>query len=67
MAWKVSSLARVVNGWLMNADTMGVYANYHLQRAIVTRSVLARTCRRMRSIRLTSETDTGKPLDSANR
>jgi hypothetical protein len=24
MTWKVSSLARVVNGWSMNTDTMGV-------------------------------------------
>ena len=36
MAWKVNSLARVVNGWSINTDTMGVYANYYLNRAIVT-------------------------------
>jgi hypothetical protein len=28
MAWKVNSMARVMNGWSMNTDTMGVYGNY---------------------------------------
>ena len=36
MKWKLPTVARVVNGWSMNTDTMGVYGDYYLKRAMVT-------------------------------
>src|SRR5262249_8917315 len=32
---KAPTIARVSNGWQMNTDTMGVYGNYYLKRAII--------------------------------
>lgn len=40
MKEKVPTLVRVVNGWSMNTDTMGVYGNYYLKRAIIAQAGL---------------------------
>ena len=63
MAWKVRSLARVVNGWSMNTDTMGVYGNYYLKRAIITQLGLGANLPEDATDPLNLADETGKPLD----
>jgi hypothetical protein len=63
MAWKVASLARVANGWSMNTDTMGVYGNYYLKRAIVTQFGLGANLPEDAIYPLNLADETGKPLD----
>src|SRR5450631_864886 len=67
MTWKMASLARVVNGWSMNTDTMGVYGNYYLKRAIVSQFGLGANLPEDAIYPLNLFDDSGKPLDGASK
>ena len=67
MAWKVKTLARVVNGWSMNTDTMGVYGNYYLKRAMVTQIGLGANLPQDAVYPLNLFDKSGQPLDGANK
>jgi hypothetical protein len=67
MKWKVPTLARVVNYWSMNTDTMGVYGNYYLKRAIVAQLGLGANVPEDAIYPLNLGDETGKPLDGANK
>ena len=67
MKWKVASLARVTNGWSMNTDTMGVYGNYYLKRAIVTQLGLGANLPEDAIYPMNLADETGRPLDGANK
>ena len=66
MAWKLRSIARVENGWSMNTDTVGVYGNYYLKRAMVTQVGLGANLPEDAIYPLNLADETGKPLDGAN-
>ena len=67
MAWKMPTMARVVNGWSMNTDTMGVYGNYYLKRAIVAQAGLGANLPEDAIYPINLGDETGKPLDGANK
>jgi hypothetical protein len=67
MAWKLPTLARVVNGWSLNTDTMGVYGNYYLKRAIITQWGLGANLPDDAIYPTNLGDETGKPLDGANK
>jgi hypothetical protein len=67
MKWKVASLARVTNGWSMNTDTMGVYGNYYLKRAIVTQLGLGANLPEDAIYPMNLADEAGRPLDGANK
>jgi len=67
MAWKLPTLARVVNGWSMNTDTMGVYGNYYLKRAIVAQTGLGANLPEDAVYPINLADESGKPLEGANK
>ena len=67
MRWKVASLARVANGWSMNTDTMGVYGNYYLKRAVVAQLGLGANLPEDAIYPMNLADESGKPLDGANK
>lgn len=66
MKWKVPTIARVANYWSMNTDTMGVYGNYYLKRAIVAQLGLGANLPEDAIYPLNLGDETGKPLNGAN-
>jgi hypothetical protein len=67
MEWKVATLARVANYWSMNTDTMGVYGNYYLKRAIVAQVGLGANVPEDAIYPLNLGDETGKPLEGASK
>ena len=67
MAWKLPTMARVANGWSMNTDTMGVYGNYYLKRAIVTQQGLGANVPEDAIYPLNLADETGQPLDGTHK
>lgn len=66
MAWKVKSLAPIVNGWSMNTDTMGVYGNYYLKRAMVAQLGLGANLPEDAIYPLNLFDEHGQPLEGKN-
>ena len=67
MEWKVPTLARVANHWSMNTDTMGVYGNYYLKRAIVAQLGLGANLPEDAIYPLSLGDESGRPLEGTDR
>jgi hypothetical protein len=66
MLRKTATIARVVNGWSMNTDTMGVYGDYYLKRAIIAQQGLGANVPEDAIYPLNLCDESGKPLEGAN-
>jgi hypothetical protein len=67
MASTIPTIARVANGWSMNTNTMGVYGNWYLKRAIVAQVGLGANLPEDAIYPLNLADETGKPLDGVNK
>jgi len=67
MEWKIPTLARVANQWSMNTDTMGVYGNYYLKRAIIAQAGLGANLPEDAIYPLSLGDEAGRPLDGASK
>jgi hypothetical protein len=67
MASTLPTIARVTNGWSMNTNTMGVYGNWYLKRAIVAQQGLGANLPEDAIYPFNLGDNTGKPLDGANK
>jgi hypothetical protein len=67
MKWKLPTLARVANGWAMNTETMGVYGNYYLKRAIIAQQGLGANVPEDAIYPLNLADESGQPLDGASK
>jgi hypothetical protein len=66
MHWKLPTLARIANYWLMNTDTMGVYGNYYLKRAIMAQLSLGMNPTEDAIYPVNLADESAEPLDGAH-
>ncbi|MGX1099205.1 hypothetical protein ACSSVZ_003255 [Amorphus sp. MBR-141] len=66
MAWKAPAIADTVNGWSMDLDTVGVYGNYYLKRAILAQLGLGANVPQDAVYPIALTDGKGQPLDGAN-
>jgi hypothetical protein len=67
MAWKLPTMARVANSWSMNTDTMGVYGDYYLKRAMVAQQGLGANVPQDAIYPFNQGDQTGRPLDGGSK
>lgn len=67
MAWKLPTMAREANHWVMNTDTMGVYGDYYLKRAMVAQQGLGANVPQDAIYPFNEGDQTGRPLDGGSK